>query len=111
MENVSINKSVCSKVGKYTPPAWHKGTIILFSVFLILIIVIVQKSLMREMIPPNRGDIAFQFYLYRTQGAKGSQPAMKIRRNKDVNRMCKIKDVNVHMNVMYIMRVCYYRVL
>jgi hypothetical protein len=39
--------------------------------------------------------------LYRTQGAEGSQPAMKTRRNEDMNKMYKIKDVNVRMNVMY----------
>ncbi len=49
--------------------------------------------------------------VYRTQGAEGSQPAMKTRRNEDVNKMCKIKDVNVRMNVMYDMCACYYRVL
>ncbi len=49
--------------------------------------------------------------MYWTQGAEGSQPAMKIRRNEDMNEMCKIKDANVRMNVMYNMCVCYYRVL
>jgi hypothetical protein len=44
--------------------------------------------------------------LYRTQGAEFSQPAMKTRRNEDVNEMCKIKDVNVCMNVMYNMCAC-----
>jgi hypothetical protein len=48
--------------------------------------------------------------MYQTQGAEGSQPAMKIRRNEDANKMCKIKDVNVRMNVMYNMCACYYRV-
>jgi hypothetical protein len=36
-----------------------------------------------------------------TQGAEGNQPAMKIRRSEDMNKGYKIKDVNVHMNVMY----------
>jgi hypothetical protein len=49
--------------------------------------------------------------MYRTKGAEGSQPAMKIRRNEDVNKMCKINDVNVRMNVMYNMCACYYCVL
>ncbi len=39
--------------------------------------------------------------MYRTHGAEGSQPAMKIRRSEDMNKAYKIKDVNVHMNVMY----------
>jgi hypothetical protein len=39
--------------------------------------------------------------LYRTQGAKGSLPAMQTRRNEDMNKMYKIKDVNVRMNVIY----------
>ncbi len=39
--------------------------------------------------------------MYRTQGAEGSQPAMKIRRSEVSNKTCKIKDVNVCMNVMY----------
>jgi hypothetical protein len=38
--------------------------------------------------------------VYRTQGAEGSQPAMKIRRNEDMNKAYKIEDVNVRMNVM-----------
>ncbi len=50
-------------------------------------------------------------YLYRTQGAEGSQPAMKTRRNEDMNKTYKIKDVNVRMKVMYNMCACYYRVL
>jgi hypothetical protein len=49
--------------------------------------------------------------LYWTQGAKGSQPAMKTRRNEDMNKMYKMKDVNVHMNVMYNMCTCYCCVL
>jgi hypothetical protein len=40
-------------------------------------------------------------YLYQTQGAEGSQPAMKIRSREDMNKAYKIKDVNVLMNVMY----------
>jgi hypothetical protein len=55
-----------------------------------------------------------QYYstvLYQTQGAERSQPAMKTRRNEDVNKMCKIKDVNVRMNMMYDMCACYYHVL
>ncbi len=43
---------------------------------------------------------------YWTQGAEGSQPAMMTRRNEDMNEMCKIKDVNVRMNVMYNMCAC-----
>jgi hypothetical protein len=39
--------------------------------------------------------------MYRTQGAEGSQPAMKIQRSEVSNKTCKIKDVNVCMNVMY----------
>ncbi len=39
--------------------------------------------------------------MYRTQGAEGSQPAMKIRISEDANKMYNIKDVNVRMNVMY----------
>jgi hypothetical protein len=39
--------------------------------------------------------------LYRTQGAEGSQPTMKIRRSEDINKAYKIKDVIVRMNVMY----------
>jgi hypothetical protein len=39
--------------------------------------------------------------VYRTQGGEGSQPAMKSGRNEDMNKMYKIKDVNVRMNVMY----------
>ncbi len=49
--------------------------------------------------------------VYRTQGGEGSQPAMKTRRNKDMSKMNKIKDVRVHVNVMYKMCACYYRVL
>jgi hypothetical protein len=49
--------------------------------------------------------------VYQTQGAEGSQPAMKTRRNEDMNKMYKIKDVNVGMNVMYNMCACYYCVL
>ncbi len=49
--------------------------------------------------------------LYRTQGAEGSQPAMKARRNEDVKNMYRIKDVNVRINVMYNMCECYHRVL
>jgi hypothetical protein len=49
--------------------------------------------------------------LYRTQGAEDSQPAMKIRRNEDVNGRCNIKDVNVRMNVMYNLCACYCSVL
>jgi hypothetical protein len=49
--------------------------------------------------------------LYRTERAESSQPAMKIRKNEDVNKMCKIKDVNLRMNVMYNMCTCYYCVL
>jgi hypothetical protein len=44
--------------------------------------------------------------LYRTQGAEGSQPAMKTRRNEDMSKMHKIKDVNIHVNVMYNMCAC-----
>ncbi len=39
--------------------------------------------------------------LYRAQGAKGSRPAMKIRRSEVSNKTCKIKYINVRMNVMY----------
>jgi hypothetical protein len=49
--------------------------------------------------------------VYRTQGAEGSQPAMKTRRNEDMGKMNKIKDVSVHVNVMYKMCACYYCVL
>jgi hypothetical protein len=49
--------------------------------------------------------------LYRTQGAEGSQPAMKTQGNEDMNKMYKIKDVNVRMNVMYNKCACYYHVL
>jgi hypothetical protein len=42
-----------------------------------------------------------QFILYQTQGAEGSQPAMKIQRSEYVNKTYKIKDVNVHVNVMF----------
>jgi hypothetical protein len=49
--------------------------------------------------------------MYRTQGAEGSQAAMKIRRNEDMNVMCKMKDVNVRMNVMYNMCASYCREL
>ncbi len=45
--------------------------------------------------------------VYRTQGAEGSQPAMKIRRNEDMNKAYKIEDVNVRMNVMYNRCECY----
>ncbi len=48
--------------------------------------------------------------LDRTQGAEGSQPAMKTR-NEAMNKMYKIKDVNVHMNVMNNMCACYCCVL
>ncbi len=36
-----------------------------------------------------------------TQGAEGNQPAMKIGRSEDMDKAYKIKDVNVHINVMY----------
>ncbi len=49
--------------------------------------------------------------MYWTQGAGGSQPAMKTRRNENMNEMCEIKDVNVCMNVMYNVCACCYRVL
>ncbi len=52
-----------------------------------------------------------ELQLYRTQGAEGSQPAMKIWRNEVLNKMCKIKDVNVRMNVMYNKCELYYYVL
>jgi hypothetical protein len=42
-----------------------------------------------------------ELFLYRTQGAEGSWPAMKIRRSEDVNKRYKITEVNVRMNVMY----------
>jgi hypothetical protein len=38
---------------------------------------------------PNH-QIAMVYYLYRTQGAEGSQPAMKIRRSEDMNKAYKI---------------------
>jgi hypothetical protein len=50
-------------------------------------------------------------FLYQTQGAEGSLPAMKTRRNEDMNKLYKIKDVNVRMNVLYNMCACYYCVL
>jgi hypothetical protein len=34
---------------------------------------------------------------------------MKTRRDEDRNEICKVKDVNVRMNVMYNMCACYYR--
>ncbi len=40
-------------------------------------------------------------YVYQTQGAEGSQPAMKTRKNEYMSKMYKIKDVSVRMNVMY----------
>jgi hypothetical protein len=54
----------------------------------------------------NRCLSSYTLVLYRTQGAEDSQPAMKIRRNEDVNVMCNIKDVNVRMNAMYNMCAC-----
>jgi hypothetical protein len=48
--------------------------------------------------------------VYRIQRAEGSQPAMKAKRNEDTKKMYRIKDVNVHMNVMYNMCECYHRV-
>jgi hypothetical protein len=45
--------------------------------------------------------VCLRTLLYGTQGAKGSQPVMKIWRSEVLNKTCKIKDVNVRMNVMY----------
>jgi hypothetical protein len=46
-------------------------------------------------------ETTFEVKMYRTQGAEGSQPGMKIRRSEYVNKTYKIKDVNVRINVMY----------
>ncbi len=55
--------------------------------------------------------IYYTLLMYWTQGAEGSQPAMKTRRNEDTSKMYKIKDVNVCVSVTYNMCACYYRVL
>jgi hypothetical protein len=52
-----------------------------------------------------------RYIVYRTQGAEGSQPAMKARRNEDMKKIYRIKDVNVCMNVRYNICECYHRVL
>jgi hypothetical protein len=52
--------------------------------------------------------------MYQTQRVEGSQAAMKSGRNEDVDvSECNVQceDMNVRMNVMYNMYVCYYRVL